>query len=113
MTMNISNAPSWFALSILLQGVRFRPDVASCKAHWSSLLIPGENLLCRLEAEFSAGYSGDPPEDIPKVIRELVQQLHSLGNDPLRGKPLSQFIEHAESALREASLHLGAGMNLP
>lgn len=107
--MNIHNAPSWFALGILLHGVRLKPDIASCRAYWSSLLKPGDNLLCRLEAEFAEGYSGDPPEFSPK-IRDFVSQLNSLGCKSLSGEFRTNFAVLAEAALQDVAMHLGLNL---
>lgn len=106
--MTVKSAPTWYALQILLQGVQHRKESASRASYWSSVLTPGESLLCRLEAELFEAYGElKNPPIVPEDIRDFVAQLTSLPSSQLNGEALTTFEEKARKALGVVSKQLG------
>jgi hypothetical protein len=106
--MTIQNAPTWFALQILLQGVQHQTEFASQASYWSCLFMQKKSLIDRLKEEMFEQYSElkDPPE-IHKQLQEYVTQLSLLSETQLEGKALSDFKEMANAVQQLVSKELG------
>ena len=100
--MNVAQAPNWFALAILLQGIESNLDAVTQSSYWKPLLPDAIRIL---DSEFKVCNSSIPLDpSLREPITDFVHKIEKLKtSEPLTGIERDQFLEAARKAYASVS----------